>query len=182
MYRIDDATAATSLPAPEAAGAEGFFTEGNPATGTPATNVRGSWLNMIQEELRAVVVARGLDQRDRLGQQARCGWCSVCRALSREKNPYGKRNRQEHKRGHDVRAVLVVVAAERISQRDKNEKQREGDELHACISTCDARNAFSRAFCSALSRASAMAVCASTSARTIDTGSSTVASPGSVAP
>lgn len=60
MYRIDDSTAATSLPTPETAGAEGFFTEGNPATGTPATNVRGSWLNMIQEELRAVVVAAGL--------------------------------------------------------------------------------------------------------------------------
>jgi hypothetical protein len=60
MYRIDDATAATSLPAPEAAGIEGYFTEGNPATGTPATKVRGSWLNMIQEELRAVVVAAGL--------------------------------------------------------------------------------------------------------------------------
>jgi hypothetical protein len=60
MYRIDDATAATSLPAPEAAGTEGYFTEGNPATGTPATKVRGSWLNMIQEELRAIVVAAGL--------------------------------------------------------------------------------------------------------------------------
>lgn len=60
MYRIDDATAATTLPAPEAPGTEGFFTEGNPATGTPATNVRGSWLNMIQEELRALVVYGGL--------------------------------------------------------------------------------------------------------------------------
>jgi len=60
MYRIDDSTAATSLPAPEAAGTEGFFTEGNPVAGTPATNVRGSWLNMIQEEIRAVVVAAGL--------------------------------------------------------------------------------------------------------------------------
>jgi hypothetical protein len=59
MYRIDDATAATSLPAPEAAGTEGYFTEGNPATGTPPTKVRGSWLNMIQEELRALVVAAG---------------------------------------------------------------------------------------------------------------------------
>ncbi|WP_353191421.1 hypothetical protein [Pandoraea pnomenusa] len=59
MYRIDDATAATALPAPEAAGTEGFFTEGNPASGTPATNVRGSWLNMIQEELRAIAVAGG---------------------------------------------------------------------------------------------------------------------------
>jgi hypothetical protein len=60
MFRIDDATAATSLPIPEAAGSEGFFTEGNPVAGTPATNVRGSWLNMIQEELRAIVVAGGL--------------------------------------------------------------------------------------------------------------------------
>lgn len=60
MYRIDDSTAATSLPVPETDGSEGYFTEGNPATGTPATNVRGSWLNMIQEELRAIVVAAGL--------------------------------------------------------------------------------------------------------------------------
>jgi hypothetical protein len=60
MYRIDDATAATSLPVPEAAGTEGFFTEGNPATGTPATNVRGSWLNMIQEELCAILAAAGI--------------------------------------------------------------------------------------------------------------------------
>ncbi|WP_157661501.1 hypothetical protein [Burkholderia ubonensis] len=60
MYRIDDATAATSLPAPEAAGTEGYYTEGSPVAGTPATNVRASWLNMIQEELRAVVVAGGL--------------------------------------------------------------------------------------------------------------------------
>lgn len=60
MYRIDDATAASSLPAPETAGTEGYFTEGNAAAGTPATNVRGSWLNMIQEELRAIVIAGGL--------------------------------------------------------------------------------------------------------------------------
>jgi len=60
MFRIDDPTAATSLPTPEAAGTEGYFTEGNPTAGTPATNVRGSWLNMIQEELRAIVVAAGL--------------------------------------------------------------------------------------------------------------------------
>jgi hypothetical protein len=60
MYRIDDATAATSLPVPEAAGTEGFFTEGNPATGTPATNVRGSWLNMIQEELCSILAAAGI--------------------------------------------------------------------------------------------------------------------------
>ncbi|QNB13424.1 hypothetical protein G5S35_17495 [Paraburkholderia tropica] len=60
MYRIDDATASTTLPTPETASTEGYFTEGNPATGTLATKVRGSWLNMIQEELRAIVVAGGL--------------------------------------------------------------------------------------------------------------------------
>lgn len=60
MQRIDDATAATSLPTPEAAGTPGYFTEGNPTGGTPATNVRGSWLNMVQEELMAVVAAGGL--------------------------------------------------------------------------------------------------------------------------
>ncbi|RAS35869.1 hypothetical protein [Paraburkholderia bryophila] len=60
MYRIDDPTASTTLPTPEAALAEGYFTEGNPGTGTPATLERASWFNMIQEELRAIVVAAGL--------------------------------------------------------------------------------------------------------------------------
>lgn len=60
MFRIDDATAATSLPVPEAAATEGFFTEGSPTAGTPATRVKGSWLNMIQEELCAVLAAAGI--------------------------------------------------------------------------------------------------------------------------
>ncbi|WP_147309824.1 hypothetical protein [Paraburkholderia sp. BL6669N2] len=60
MFRIDDPSAATSLPTPEAAGTEGYWTEGNPASGTPATLERASWFNMIQEELRAIVVAAGL--------------------------------------------------------------------------------------------------------------------------
>src|SRR5690349_17257787 len=60
MYRIDDATAATSLPTPESAGTEGYFTGGNPATSTPATKVRASWLNMIQEELCAILAAAGI--------------------------------------------------------------------------------------------------------------------------
>lgn len=60
MFRIDDATAATSIPTPEAAGTEGYFTGGNPATATPATKVRASWLNMIQEELCAILAAAGI--------------------------------------------------------------------------------------------------------------------------
>jgi hypothetical protein len=59
MFRIDDPTAAAALPDPEAAGTEAYFTEGNPGV-TPATLVRASWLNMIQEELRAIVIAAGL--------------------------------------------------------------------------------------------------------------------------
>lgn len=60
MYRIDDPTASPTLPTPEAALTEGYWTEGNPGTGVPATLERASWFNMIQEELRAVVVAAGL--------------------------------------------------------------------------------------------------------------------------
>ncbi|KVR46381.1 hypothetical protein WM11_31485 [Burkholderia ubonensis] len=60
MYRIDDVSAATSLPAPEAAGSEGYYTEGNPVAGVPATNVRASWLNMIQEELCSILAAAGI--------------------------------------------------------------------------------------------------------------------------
>lgn len=59
MFRIDDPSASATLPTPEAAGTEAYFTEGVPGI-TPATLVRGSFLNMVQEELRAIVVAAGL--------------------------------------------------------------------------------------------------------------------------
>ena len=59
MLRIDDPSAVPVLPTPEAAGTEGYFTEGSPGV-TPATLVRASFLNMVQEELRTVVVAGGL--------------------------------------------------------------------------------------------------------------------------
>lgn len=59
MYRIDDQGAVSVMPVPESAGAEGYFTEGNPGVseGTPA---RASWFNMVQEELRSIVVAGGV--------------------------------------------------------------------------------------------------------------------------
>jgi hypothetical protein len=60
MFRIDDSSASATLPVPEAAATEGYWTEGNPATGVPATLERASWFNMVQEELRAIVVAGGL--------------------------------------------------------------------------------------------------------------------------
>lgn len=60
MFRIDHPTAAVSLPAPAAAGTPGFFTEGNPTSGTPATVVTADWANLIQEEILNVLLAAGI--------------------------------------------------------------------------------------------------------------------------
>lgn len=61
MRRIFDPTAAASLPAvPTLAGVDGFFTGGNPTGGVPATRVRAWWLNMVQEELIALLTAAGI--------------------------------------------------------------------------------------------------------------------------
>lgn len=50
MYRID-APGATE---------DNRFTDGNPATGTPATVVEAAWLNAVQEEIIAVLVEAGI--------------------------------------------------------------------------------------------------------------------------
>ncbi|NML43507.1 hypothetical protein HHL11_07090 [Ramlibacter sp. G-1-2-2] len=60
MFRIDDPTAQASLPTPEAAGTQGYFTEGNPGSGVSATLVRASFLNMLQEEIMSVLSAAGI--------------------------------------------------------------------------------------------------------------------------
>ncbi|WP_332828284.1 hypothetical protein [Novacetimonas sp. GS1] len=61
VYQIDDATAVASLPAlpTDNIGLPGFFTGGSTSGGAP-TRVRYWWLNMIQEELRSIVLAGGL--------------------------------------------------------------------------------------------------------------------------
>ena len=59
MYQIDNSTAAVSQPAATAAGSAGFFTDGNPATSTPATIVPAEWLNAVMMELMNVVTASG---------------------------------------------------------------------------------------------------------------------------
>lgn len=51
MYQIDVPTAVAGLPTPAAEGTAGFFTDGNPATGTPATIVPADFLNMMMQEL-----------------------------------------------------------------------------------------------------------------------------------
>ena len=54
MKKIDHATATASKE----------FTEGNPATGTPATRLEAQWLNVLQAEIANVILETGatLDQ------------------------------------------------------------------------------------------------------------------------
>ena len=59
MFRIDQPTAAASLPPPAAAGTPGFFTNGNPADNTPATVLDADWANMLQEEFMSTVLGSG---------------------------------------------------------------------------------------------------------------------------
>lgn len=59
MQRIDGADVSGVLPAPAATVAPGYFTEGNPGAGVPATVVTADWLNAIQEELIGLIVTVG---------------------------------------------------------------------------------------------------------------------------
>lgn len=62
MYRIDNSTAATSIPTPGAVGPNpnSFFTGGNPATNTAATVVDADWANAIQEEICNAITGDGI--------------------------------------------------------------------------------------------------------------------------
>jgi hypothetical protein len=62
MYRIDNATAITPMPAVAVPGPNpnSFFTGGNPGAGQLATIVDADWANTVQEELVAVVLGAGL--------------------------------------------------------------------------------------------------------------------------
>lgn len=60
MHRIDHSTAAAAIPAPAAAGTPGYFTNGNPQTGTPATIPGADWANAVQEEICNVITGFGL--------------------------------------------------------------------------------------------------------------------------
>lgn len=62
MHRIDQATAVGTLPTPGSAGTFGYFTNGNPTTGSPATILDADWANNIQEELMSILTAAGISQ------------------------------------------------------------------------------------------------------------------------
>lgn len=59
MQRIDIASAVGSLPAPAAPGTPGYFQNNNALAGTPGTEIDADWMNMVQEEILAVIVAAG---------------------------------------------------------------------------------------------------------------------------
>jgi hypothetical protein len=59
MFATDVATAISTLPTPGSAGTPGWFTNGNPGGGVPATEVDADFLNMVQDELLAIVTAAG---------------------------------------------------------------------------------------------------------------------------
>lgn len=60
MQRVNRASAATTLPAPPAGGAPGFFTAGNPGIGQPATVPGYEWFNGVQEELIGLIARGGI--------------------------------------------------------------------------------------------------------------------------
>ena len=60
MFQIDVSSAVASRPAARAAGTPGWFTGGNPVTGTAPTQVSYDWLNCIQGELTAIVTEAGI--------------------------------------------------------------------------------------------------------------------------
>lgn len=60
MYQIDNSTAAQAIPASTEAGSKGYFTDGNPATGTPATILPAEFMNMLMMENINVLAAAGI--------------------------------------------------------------------------------------------------------------------------
>jgi len=60
MFQTDQPTAASSLPVPATAGTPGYFTNGNPASGVPATILDADFMNMLMMELSNVVTGAGI--------------------------------------------------------------------------------------------------------------------------
>lgn len=60
MLRTDVATNTAVMPDIPALGTPGYFTDGDPGSGTPATRPGAFWFNMIQEEIMAVLTEGGI--------------------------------------------------------------------------------------------------------------------------
>lgn len=60
MQRVNRSSAVVTMPAPPAGGTPGYFTGGNPGSGTPATTPGYEWFNGVQEELISLILRGGL--------------------------------------------------------------------------------------------------------------------------
>src|SRR5476651_668551 len=60
MFQIDNSTAVAAIPASTPAGAAGYFTDGNPATGVSATILPAEFMNMLMMENMNVLAAAGI--------------------------------------------------------------------------------------------------------------------------
>jgi hypothetical protein len=60
MHRIDNTTAVATIPTPKQPGTPGFFTNGDPTLGQPATIVEADLLNAVQEEIAHVIEQAGI--------------------------------------------------------------------------------------------------------------------------
>ncbi|MBI6944193.1 hypothetical protein JET76_22980 [Pseudomonas putida] len=59
MFRVDNDSAVAIMPAATSAGTPGYFTDGNPATGQPATVLAAEFMNMVMMELANLVTDSG---------------------------------------------------------------------------------------------------------------------------
>lgn len=59
MQRVQHTTASATLPAPALSGVTGYYTDGNPSTGTPATWLTAGNMNQLQEEIANTITASG---------------------------------------------------------------------------------------------------------------------------
>lgn len=115
MYQTDQATASSTLPAPAAAGTQGFFTNGNPASGVAATIVDADWLNMIQQELISIVAAAGITPSKTTYNQVlsaikRIGQSTVVLADTGAVNAYSATNAVPLVAGTWVNGVVQQIA------------------------------------------------------------------------
>lgn len=60
MYQYDDPTTIAVLPAATAAGTAGYFTDGSPAGGQPATILKAEFMNMVMMELINTIISAGI--------------------------------------------------------------------------------------------------------------------------
>lgn len=76
MFQIDNASSVSSQPATVTPGTPGYFTDGNPLTGSPPTIVPADFMNQVQEELMNIVRGASLTPSKTTNSQLLNAICS----------------------------------------------------------------------------------------------------------